>query len=623
MILTSIKQKIKGWLAGVIVVVIAIPFALFGIGEYTKAPDDPPIAEVGGEEVLRSEYIAQYNHSKSIYRSQYGDAYNEQIDNTLRQQAAQQVVRDKALSQYADKLDLVVSQSELKDSILTQQDFLDEDGNFSLEKYQTILRLNGLSQSGYEQKQSALLQRHQFVRNLVQADFILNKRHSFVLDLLTKERKVSQLLFNYQQLIEPAQPKLEDMQKFYEDNKDKFIQEKQVKVNYIRISIDDIEVDTEVSEEELRDLYEQEKDNLTTPEKRKARHVLVSSEELAEEILARLKNGEDFSELASKYSEDSGSKNAGGNLGYFERGVMVPEFEEMAFTLNEGEYSDVVETEFGYHIIRIDVIKPAVALDFASAKKELIRRFIDEERKLEKFYQLSEELADLTYGFNKTIHSAAKKLGLKVQRTGFLTQKKHHKFSEKFINKAFSKEVYEDDENSDVFEDGEGEIVVLGIADKKSRRQQAFDEIQHKIKDDFKIDIAYKQAVAVLNDIQKALQEKQIELGEKLISDYGLSWSESQWLDRGYSENGLTSAQINFIFSIDIANNYPVFALNDKFAINEASTTISLVKIEAQRSQKELDEKAKEQLKQVREQLLEVSILQSIINSTEYEFLQN
>lgn len=615
--LTYIKEKVKGWLAWTIVVIIVIPFALFGIGQYLNAPTDVVIAEVGSESVLESEYLSAYQRSKSLYQANLGDEiYNDKVDANLRRNAIQEVVRNKILDQYSQNIGLVVSDEELKKNVLSTPEFLDDSGNFSLEKYQTILRLNGLSEPLFEVKQKNILRRHQFSENLLASDFILGKRQRFILDLLLEERQFSLLTLDVQRFVKSASPKAADIKAFYDKDPKKFVQPRLAKVSYVMLSSEDIEAEIELSEDELASLYEQEKQNLAIAEKRQAKHILVSDKTLAEKLLTQLRAGGDFDALAQEHSEDHGSKNQGGDLGYFERGVMVPEFEEVAFKLEKGSYSDTVKTEFGYHIIYLSDIIQAQTPSFESVKEELIS-YYKSEKVNEKIYKMSEDLANASYG-NVDLAEVAKEFNLSLETTDFFSENDQGKqsiYTAKFIQNSFTDAVYNNAENSEVFETQEGVFIVLRLLDKKVARAQTFSEVEAEIKDLLKSEIAKQQLSAIMEKLKNALGSNQSELSAEIMQKYQLKWQESVWIDRGYSRDEIPQQLKDFVFSTKFDAQKPTFA------IQMSADKAQLVRIEKSRSNEKLKIQASQQLKSARTEILETSILQSIVESTDYKIL--
>jgi peptidyl-prolyl cis-trans isomerase D len=168
-----------------------------------------------------------------------------------------------------------------------------------------------------------------------------------------QQRKFSYIKLDTKNYIDEVKVEPESVREFFDENKQAFLEPQKVKVDFIELSTKEIAKSIKVNDKDLSNLYEEEQARFSTEEERKAQHILVKTEKLAKTIIAQLKAGESFAELAAKHSQDTGSKDKGGDLGFFAMGVMVPEFEAKVFAMKEGEVSSPVKTNFGYHVIKL------------------------------------------------------------------------------------------------------------------------------------------------------------------------------------------------------------------------------------------------------------------------------
>jgi peptidyl-prolyl cis-trans isomerase D len=184
---------------------------------------------------------------------------------------------------------------------------------------------------------------------------MLNRMQS----LNDQQRKFSYIQLNAQDYVEQVKVKSDSIKEFYESKQETFFEPQKIKVDFIELSLKKVAQGITTNEADLLNFYKEEEQRFSTEEERQSQHILVESEELANKITEQIKQGEDFAKLAIKHSKDLGSKDKGGDLGFFSIGVMVPEFEAEVFTMKEGEVSAPVKTDFGYHIIKLNKIKVA------------------------------------------------------------------------------------------------------------------------------------------------------------------------------------------------------------------------------------------------------------------------
>ena len=616
--LTYIKDKIKGWVAWVIVIIIVIPFALFGIGQYLNTPSDIVIASVDGEDILRSEYLNLYEQRKSLYQKDLGDSYNEKIDRTIKKNTIQEVLRNRILTKYAKDNHIATTDQELKNNILSLKDFKDESGQFSLERYKTVLRLTGLSEPGFEIKQRKLLVRTQFLDSILESDFILPTRNKLVINLLSEERKFSYVSVPISQFLDKVKPTEKDIRVFYDANVKEFIQARMAKVSYLTLSKENLNESIQIPENELKVLYEEEKNNLKSDEQRRAKHILISDKKLAEKVFLMLKKGALFDDLAKQYSEDTGSKNEGGDLGFFSKGIMVSEFEQSAFSLNKGEQSELIKSEFGYHIIVLTDIKEEKVPSFEEIRKKLVNQY-KENKISELLYKTSEDLANAAYG-DVTLTEVAREFNLIIKTTNLFSENsigKEKILTQEFIKNSFSKEVYEKSENSNIFEPDEGFFVILRLIEKTPKRQQEFKEVEEKIVTLLKQKLAQNISFEITNKLKELLDKKQNNKVDNFMKEYSLKWEKVGWIDRG-NKTIADGALTNIVFSMKKPNTGTATILSNK--TNNGSILIKLNDIRIQDDIKKL---AKEQLDNSRKESIGISIMQMVIEDREYKILEN
>jgi len=524
--LGAIKNKSKGWVAYLIVGLLSVPFALFGIQSYLGASNNPAVAKVYGEEIDYSSYAVLLESNRRQNQIEFVSNYTDEIDNILKQKLIDLMVTQKLFEMMIDSLGLVTVEQEVIESIWADTKF-HEKGAYSQDLYEKRLRLEGYESTGiYFDEQSKQLRSDQLTRNLTQSALITSVQSDQLNALASQEREVAYIAFNTADFVNKIAIDGVQVSEYYNNNLANFVSSPQVKVNYIELSRKDVAVPGDADEETLLSLYDDEQQRFSVDETRKAQHILVQTEEEASLILDQINAGADFFDMAKEHSIDYSTNNVGGDLGYFERERMVPEFDKIVFELNTGETSGVVKTQFGYHIIRVNDIIEANVRSFADVKGEL-QEIYTEKAITNELYSLQTELASLAY--EEPIDIVADQFGLKLQSSEFFSATSSA-YDAAFIKAAYSDIVLGGD-NSDVLEIGT-KFVVLSLADQQPESQKALDEVYGEVEATLKT-IEAKVVIADLaKEISDELSSGNHSSADSLISDNDLEWKNEGWIGR-------------------------------------------------------------------------------------------
>ncbi len=525
--LGKIRNKSKGWIAYLIVGLITIPFALFGIQSYIGSSSDSIIASVDGEEIALATYYKRLNLEQRNLQQQLGSNYSSEVDATLRQMMIDGMIQEKLLENYANSLKLVTLDEEVRAIILSNELF-QVDGVFSEERYSQLLRLNNYTPLSYEQSQVELMKQDQIKRNLTHSAFLTSQQIERFKALAGQQRYASFIVLSteiYQDQVSVTQ---EQVIEYFDTNQSSFVELPKIKVNYVELSLDDIEEQEAADDETLRSLYDEDKELFTNPEQRSAQHILVEERELAESLLEEIQQGADFSELARIHSIDTSTKDSGGDLGYFERDIMVPEFDKVVFKMGIGELSKVVETDFGFHIIKLTEIQLENIKSFEESREQLVSLH-QKKAAQQKLYSLQEELGNLAY--EDPLDFVAEQLDLDLKASDYFSRTSEE-YEEQFVSAAYSDLVLNEGENSDVIELGQDRFVVLNLAEQIPERQKTLDEVQTQITDILKTIEAKKIIDDLAANISSALSDGENTGAEALIAENELEWSQPNWISR-------------------------------------------------------------------------------------------
>ena len=526
--LGAIRNKSKGWVAYLIVGLITVPFALFGIQDYASRSANTAIAKVDGEDIDINIYYQELSTQQRNLQQQLGAAYTQEIDNVLKQNLLDSLINEKLIENYANSLDIVTLDDEVKSVIEMNQAFL-VDGVFSQDRYLQLLRLNSYSPAAYEIAQSKSLNREQIKRNLSGSAFMSSTQTKQLNDLASQEREVSYLALNtenYKDEVSVSQSQISD---YFNENRSSFVEGRKVKVDFVELTLDSMEEPESPSNDDLKNLYDDNAELYTNPERRRAQHILVESEELAKDLLNQIKEGADFAELAKANSEDTSSSEEGGDLGFFERELMGAEFDEAAFAMNIGDVSEVVATDYGYfHIIKLTDIEPETMQSFDEVQEQLVSLYIRTAKEKLLFGSL-EEFMNLSY--EESLDMVADQFGLELQTSDFFGEGSSQ-YDPKFVASAFSSAVIDDGENSEVMEISPEKFVVLALSDLQSEREKDLSEVEGQIESVLKT-LAAKEIIDNLaENIASALSSGDEQTANQLISENNLEWVNEGWISR-------------------------------------------------------------------------------------------
>ena len=542
--LSAIRNKSKGWVAYLIVGLITVPFALFGIQDYVSRSANNSIATVDGEDIDINIYYQELNTQQRNLQQQLGAAYTQEIDDAIKQTLLDSMINEKLIENYANSLDIVTLDDEVKSVIELNQAF-SVDGEFSQDRYTQLLRLNSYSPAGYELAQSKSLTREQIKRNLSGSAFMSSIQIDQLNDLASQQREVSYIALNTNNYLDQVSVSKDQISDYFNENRSSFIEGRKVKVDFVELTLDSMDEPESPTNDDLQNLYEDNAELYTNPERRRAQHILVESEELANDLLDQINQGADFVELAKANSEDSSSSEEGGDLGFFEKELMGAEFDEAAFAMNIGDVSDVVATDYGYfHIIKLTDIEAETMQAFNEVEEQLAALYIKNAKEKMLFSSL-EEFINLSY--EESLDMVADQFGLELQSSDYFGNGSSQ-YDAKFVASAFSPSVIDDGENSEVMEIDSEKFVVLALSDLQSERERDLSEVEDQIESALKTATAKEVIEGIAESIASALSSGDEQTANNLISENSLEWVSEGWISRA-SELPYDVASISFSLS--------------------------------------------------------------------------
>jgi peptidyl-prolyl cis-trans isomerase D len=518
--LQVIRDKATGWVAWVFVILISSTFALWGIQSYLGIGSEPIAATVNGNEIPQRTLDSQYQRFRQQLRDQLGTAFRPELfdETRMRQDVLNRLIRDELVQQTSSRMGLRAGSAMIQSSILSMPIF-HKDGRFDQQTYENALRLQGLSRPGFEDRVRQALVAEQLLQAVQVGSFITQKE-------LDESQRLTKQTREFSYFVLPASDfKLSDelsddeIKAYYETNQSAYISPEKVKVEYILLDAETAGSTIDVDEELLRGYYDKNQDEFGLPEQRQASHILIlaaadgdqaTEDEAKEKIDAlaeRLRNGESFEELAKQNSQDPATAASGGDLGFFGKGVlnMDPAFETAVFALHEGEVSEPVRTSFGYHLIKLTGIKDGNVKPFDEVRThvEAAYRKYEGERL---YFEMAEQLADLSYEDPDSLEPAATTLALNIQQSDWIAREQGTGIfaNPKVRTAAYSEDVLQEHNNSELIEVDDTSSLVLRVLDHQETSVLPLDEVKDQITETLQQQKAEQQTQA---EAEKRLAE--------------------------------------------------------------------------------------------------------------------
>ncbi|WP_313450157.1 SurA N-terminal domain-containing protein [Stutzerimonas kunmingensis] len=457
--LQNIRDNSQGWIAKTIIGIIVMLLALTGFEAiFNAASNNQNAAEVNGEEISRYDLDQAVNMQRRQLAQQLGQDFDASLldDRLLRDSALGSLIDRMLLLQIAKNANFAFS-SEALDQLILQTPEFQVDGAFSAARFDQVIQQMGYSRLQFRQLLEQEMLIGQLRAGISGTGFVTDQQVDNFARLEMQTRDFATLTLPAQQ--EAIEVGDEQIKEYYEANADRFRTPEQVIVEYVELKKESFFDQVEVSDEELQELYQKQIANLA--EQRRAAHILIETGgELSDdeakvkidEIATRVKNGDDFAAVAKEASQDPGSANEGGDLGFAGPGVYDPAFEDALYALNEGEVSAPVKSEFGWHIIKLLGVQSPEVPAFESLKPQLVRE-LKAQQVEQRFVETSKQLEDSAFEASD-LAQPAQELGLMVQTTEAFGRDGGEGITanRQVIQAAFSDEVLVDGANSSVIE---------------------------------------------------------------------------------------------------------------------------------------------------------------------------
>jgi peptidyl-prolyl cis-trans isomerase D len=488
-----------------LLLLIVPSFALFGVQSYTRMTGgDNAVAKVAGQTITKEELDAAQRQQTERLRQIYGAQFDPKMLDTpqARQGILDNLIAQKALAAEAARSHLSVSDAALQQSILQVPELRSADGKFDVERYKALLGDQGKTPAMYEarlRQDMALQQINGAVQNSAFAPKTLATRMS---EINEQQREVQEQLFKASDYVSKVKITDDMLKSYYDNSGSRFEIPEQVKAQYVMLNPEAVAGQVTVSDADIKSYYEQNVKRYTTEEQRRASHILITAPKdapakeraaaraKAEALLAQLrKNPDDFARLAKENSQDPGSAERGGDLDFFGKGMMVKPFEDAAYKLKKGEISGLVESEFGYHIIKLTDVKPGGVRTLDQVRNE-VGAEIKKQLAAKKYAELAETFSNTVYEQADSLKPVADKLNLKIETVSGLTRNPNPALpkdtpynNQKFLNALFSDDAVRNKHNTEAVEVAPNTLVAGHVLSFQPKARRPFDEVKAQVKE--------------------------------------------------------------------------------------------------------------------------------------------
>lgn len=491
--LERMREGSQGVTAKVILIVIILSFALAGVGGYLGSSNVAVAVVVNDQEISQASVDQAYQNERSRIQQQYGEQFemlaaNPNFVQQVRAQATQGLITDALIAQAIAEMGLRVGDEQVKTEIRQMQEF-QVDGKFNNEQYLALLRRASYTPAQFSESLKQDLTRRQLLQMLIGSEFVLPSEVDTANQLQAQQRVAKVLTVSAADFANIDAVTKEEISNYYQNNSVLFQAPEQVSVNYVLLDGSKLTDQVTITDADIEAYYDRNHSDYQRAERRKVAHILVQgvtdeSLQKAQAILTEINAGADFATLATEKSDDTYSAKNNGELDWFEAGVMDPAFDKASFELTDAApMSEVVESQFGYHIIKLVAIEANEAQPLAEVK-EKVKRALQAENANEIYYDLHQTLSEIAFESPDNLEEAAGSISVQIQSSELFTaDNAPSPLDDKAVLKTiFDQDFREEGMNSELIELSDNQAIVVRINDYKPAAVKPLAEVTEQIK---------------------------------------------------------------------------------------------------------------------------------------------
>ncbi|MHB0989969.1 MAG: SurA N-terminal domain-containing protein [Burkholderiales bacterium] len=552
-----IRESTQGWIVKLILALIIVPFALFGIDSYfSHRASDDTIAIVNGAKISRTAYEEALKEQRAILAASMGANFDPRIfdEPKIRISVLNGMIKQRLLLEAAHDAGFVVSKAQLASYIGSIPAF-QENGQFSVSRYKQMLQQQGMTIPGFEQRaqQEILIDdmRAPFSRAAVASAEVARQ----VMSDMTQRREISQYSISPSSFLAQITITPQEIKAYYDKHKTEYTIPAQGRFQYAVLSLNDVAKRISIPPAVIKQYYDQNLTKFSEPEEREARHILIAvpagasaqQRDAARQRAERLYQQASahpaaFAGLAKQYSDDKGSAAQGGELGWFARTAMVKPFADAVFGMQKNQIAGPVATDYGYHVIQLTGIRPAHVRPLDAVAGEITDE-LQKQQAVKQFADVAERFSNQVFEQSQTLQPIADALHIPLQTSPWISLSGGAAGilnSPKMLQALFSNDVLKNKRNTDAIEVSPNTLVSARLLEYKPSYVQTLNEVSASIEQQLKKQqaqaLTQKQGVALLNQLNTGKEPAQIH------------WSGFTWVSRDHLQN-TDPALVTGIFS--------------------------------------------------------------------------
>ncbi|MCW8869666.1 MAG: SurA N-terminal domain-containing protein [Proteobacteria bacterium] len=517
--LTWIRDKSTGLFMTIVMGILILAFALWGVGDYFSQSSSDSLATVNGETITYSDYSNQFATYRQNMLNQFGDQLEPDFFDSpmMRRNFLESMINSELHRQAAFENGYTVTGDQIRSILSDVEIFQNADGQFDRELYAGYLAQTNQSAQAL-QARIVNEEAGQAVNQLFdETAFMTPKEAKTIAILRNQTRDFDYFLIQANQFAEDVTVSDDEISDYYNSNSNQFMTQEMVKVDYIELDAEQVANQIEVTEQDALSYYEENKQRFEKSAQRKASHILINDDNQAQETLntiqTQLDQGTSFADLAKEYSQDPGSAEQGGDLGLVNPGDMVEEFDEALFSMEEGQISEPVKTQFGFHIIKLEEIKAARVPSFEEVRTDIVQE-LQASQAQTLFLDRANELSGLVLDAQSGLSQAAEETNLTVETTDFFPRSGGEGLAAnpEFVKMAYSSMVKNDLLNSDVVNLSETHIAFIHMNQVKPAELKPLDDVKETIKTRLVNEKSVEMAQQLADEVKVKAQQDGLEL---------------------------------------------------------------------------------------------------------------
>ena len=552
--LQSIRNNAQGVLVWIVVGLIVVSFALFGLGSYLSGASKVVAASVNGVEISSTALTRAYQNYQERLRNMFGEQYRPEMFATtqVKAEVLQGLITQEVMNQMLLKQGYSASSAQVLEKIKQYKEF-QEAGKFSADRYKQVLALQGMNGEAFESNLASDIASQQIRSAISASAFLTGKEQKNLTALENQKREIGYFDVSVKPYRKSINVTDDVVKSYYEKNRQQYLTTEKVQLEYVELNMDDVAARQEVTDEMIKQHYEGSPDNYMAKDDAAAKNKLI-------ELRKKIKQGVDFASLAKQHSQDKGSAKQGGDLGFLTRGV-EEKFDNVVFALKKGEVSQVIQSKEGFQLIQVvDIragdpeerkvrhilIKPEKKLKALADVKDAIKKELKYQLAGKVFFDDADQLNNLSYETSDSLEPVAGALGLKLKTSTLITRRGGTGLfaNPKILTAAFSDEVLKDGRNSELLELSDSQLIVLRVKEHKAASIKALGLVKSQIKNSLLQQQATKKAQDVTSDILARLETNEsIESIQKRYSE--VKWNKTGWINRKADDKSKSSAKLS------------------------------------------------------------------------------